>query len=73
MLTTRTWAVQILTEKCGDRISYLVEILGFKKEDVLKYILHAFTDSADAEKLSTEFLRYLHSHPQLESIMYISH
>ena len=68
MLTTRPWAVQVLNEKCGDQISRLVEILGFTKEDIQSYVSHVFTDS---ERLSTDFLEYLHSHPQLESIMQI--
>ena len=66
MVTTRPWAVQMLTEKCGDQISRLVEILGFTKEDIQRYASHAFPVEA-----KTEFLEYLHSHPQLESIMHI--
>ena len=68
VLTTRPWAVQVLNEKCGDQFSRLVEILGFTKEDIQSYVSHVFTDS---KRLSTDFLEYLHSHPQLESIMHI--
>ncbi len=66
IVTSRPWAVQTLEEKCGDQISRQVEILGFTREDILRYILHAFT-----EEEKTEFLDYLRSHPQLESIMHI--
>ncbi len=58
--------MQKLKAKCGDQISRQIEILGFTKEDILRYISHAFT-----EEEKTEFLEYLHSHPQLESIMHI--
>ncbi len=66
IVTSRPWAVQKLEEKCGDQISRQVEILGFTREDILRYISHAFT-----EEEKTEFLEYLRSHPQLESIMHI--
>ena len=66
IVTSRPWAVQILEEKCGDQISRQVEILGFTREDILRYVSHAF---AGEEK--TEFLEYLRFHPQLESIMHI--
>ncbi len=66
IVTSRPWAVQTLEEKCGDQISRHVEILGFTREDILRYISHAFT-----EEEKTVFLEYLHSHPQLESIMHI--
>ena len=66
IVTSRPWAVQTLEEKCGDQISRQVEILGFTREDILRYISYAFT-----EEEKTEFLDYLHSHPQLESIMHI--
>ncbi len=66
IVTSRPWAVQTLEEKCGDQISRQVEILGFTREDILRYISHAFS-----EEEKTEFLDYLHSHPQLESIMHI--
>ncbi len=66
IVTSRPWAVQTLEEKCGDQISRQVEILGFTREDILRYISHAFT-----EEEKTEFLEYLRSHPQLESIMHI--
>ena len=66
IVTSRPWAVQTLEEKCGDQISRQVEILGFAKEDIFRYISHAFT-----EEEKTEFLEYLCSHPQLESIMHI--
>ena len=68
VLTTRPWAVQVLNEKCGDQISRLVEILGFTKDEILSYVSHAFIDS---KKVGNQFLDYLHSHPQLESIMHI--
>ncbi len=66
LATSRPWAVQTLEEKCGNQISRQVEILGFTREDILKYVSHAFT-----EEEQTEFLQYLQSHPQLESIMHI--
>ena len=67
LVTTRPWAVQMLIEKCGDQISRQVEILGFT-EDILRYASFAF---ADSEEEKAEFLQYLHSHPQLGSIMHI--
>ena len=66
IVTSRPWAVQTLEEKFEDQISRQVEILGFTREDILRYISHAFT-----EEEKTEFLEYLRSHPQLESIMHI--
>ena len=66
MVTTRPWAVQMLTELCGQQITRQVEILGFTEEDIVKFVSCAFPD---AKKV--EFLEYLHSHPQLESIMHI--
>ncbi len=66
LLTSRPWAVQKLVESCGEQISLIVEILGFTKEDIMRYISYAFDDEEKAE-----FLGYLHSHPQLESIMHI--
>ena len=66
VVTTRPWAVQMLTEKCGDQISRHVEILGFTNDDIVRYVSNAF-----AIKEKAEFLDYLHSHPQLESIMHI--
>ena len=66
IVTSRPWAVQTLEEKCGDQISRQVEILGFTRNDILRYISYAFT-----EEEKTEFLDYLRSHPQLESIMHI--
>ena len=66
IVTSRPWAVQTLEEKCGDQISRQVDILGFTKEDILRYVSHAFT-----EEEKTEFLEYLCSHPQLQSIMHI--
>ena len=66
IVTSRPWAVQTLEEKCGDQISRQVEILGFMREDILRYVSHAFS-----EEKKTEFLEYLRSHPQLESIMHI--
>ncbi len=64
--TSRPWAVQTLVEKCGDQISRQVEILGFTKDDILRYITYAFSEEEKAD-----FLQYLESHPQLESIMHI--
>ena len=66
IVTSRPWAVQTLEEKCGEQISRQVEILGFTRDDILRYISHAFT-----EEEKTEFMEYLRSHPQLESIMHI--
>ena len=68
LVTTRPWALQMLTEKCGDQISRRVEILGFTKEDIVGYISHAFSD---LEIERADFMKYFHSHPQLESIMHI--
>ena len=68
LVTTRPWALQMLTEKCGEQISRRIEILGFKKEDVVEYISQAFTNF---EIQRAKFMTYFHSHPQLESIMHI--
>ena len=68
LVTTRPWALQMLSEKCGDQISRRIEILGFTKDDVLRYISNAFSD---LEVERTKFMKYFHSHPQLESIMHI--
>ena len=66
LVTGRPWAGQMLIEKCGDQISRRVEILGFTKEDIPKYVSSAFTTK---EKI--DCFEFLHLHPQLESIMYI--
>ena len=58
--------MQKLVESCGEQIAQLVKILGFTKEDIMRYISYAFDEEEKAE-----FLGYLHSHPQLESIMHI--
>ena len=68
LVTTRPWALQMLSEKCGGQISRQIEILGFTKEDVVSYISYAFTD---LEVERAKFLKHFHSHPQLESIMHI--
>ena len=68
LVTTRPWTVQMLTEMCEDQISRRVEILGFTKDDILRYISFAFTNN---EKEKTKFLDYVQAHPQLESIMHI--
>ena len=66
VVTSRPWAVQQLLENVGNQHFRLVEILGFTKKDIFKYISHSFS-----EEEKPEFLEYLHSHPQLESIMHI--
>ena len=66
VVTSRPWAVQQLLENVGNQHLRLAEILGFTKKDIFIYISHSFSD---IEK--PEFLEYLHSHPQLESIMHI--
>ena len=68
VVTTRPWAVQMLTEKCGFQLPHIIEILGFTKEDIVRYTMYAFSEH---KKEKTEFLEYFHSHPQLESIMHI--
>ena len=68
LVTTRPWTVPMLTEMCEDQISRRVEILGFTKDDILRYISFAF---ANNETEKTKFLDYVDSHPQLESIMHI--
>ena len=68
VVTSRPWAMQMLIEKCGFQISRKIEILGFTKEDILRYTMYAFSDQ---EKEKNEFLEYFHSHPQLEAIMHI--
>ena len=68
LVTTRPWTVQMLKEKCADQIARQVEILGFTEEDILRYASYAF---AYSEEEKAEFLHYLHSHPQLGSIMHI--
>ena len=66
IVTTRPWAVQNLIETCGDQISRIIEILGFTKEDILRYVSHAFNNEEQKD-----FLEYLRSYPHLESIMHI--
>ena len=66
VVTSRPWAVQHLLENIGNQHLRLAEILGFTKKDIFKYISHSFS-----EEEKPEFLEYLHSHPQLESIMHI--
>ena len=66
VVTSRPWAVQQLLEIVGNQHLRLVEILGFTKKDIFEYISNSFSDVE-----MPEFLEYLHSHPQLESIMHI--
>ena len=66
VVTSRPWAVQTLIEKCGDQISRRVEILGFTKEDISRYVSNAFS-----EEKNKDFTEYLYTHPQLEAIMHI--
>ena len=66
VVTSRPWAVQQLLENFGNQHLRLAEILGFTKKDIFMYISHSFS-----EEEKPEFLEYLHSHPQLESIMHI--
>ena len=66
VVTSRPWAVQTLIEKCGNQISRRVEILGFTKEDISRYVSNAFS-----EEEKKDFMDYLYTHPQLEAIMHI--
>ena len=66
VVTSRLWAVQQLLDNFGSQHLRLVEILGFTQKDIFIYISHSFS-----EEEKPEFLEYLHSHPQLESIMHI--
>ena len=66
VVTSRPWAVQTLIEKCGDQISRRVEILGFTKEDISRYVSNAF-----CEEEKNDIIEYLYTHPQLEAIMHI--
>ena len=66
LVTSRPWAVQGLMEKCDDQISRQVEILGFTKDDISRYVSCAF----ETEERK-DFMQYLYTHPQLETIMYI--
>ena len=66
VVTSRPWAVQTLIEKCGDQISHRVEILGFTKEDISRYVSNAF-----CEEEKKDITEYLYTHPQLEAIMHI--
>ena len=65
VVTSRPWAVQKLL-LLGSQFTSSVEILGFTKKDIIRYVSHAFS-----EEEKPEFLEYLYSHPQLESIMHI--
>ena len=66
LVTTRPWGVQMLAEKCEDQISRRVEILGYTKEDITKFASYSFDEQDKAE-----FLEYINSHPQLESIIHV--
>ena len=66
VVTSRPWAVQTLIEKCGDQISRRVDILGFTKEDISRYVSNAFSEEG-----KKDIVEYLYTHPQLEAIMHI--
>ena len=66
VVTSRPWAVQTLIEKCGDQISRRVEILGFTKEDISRYVSNAFSEEG-----KKDIMEYLYTHPQLKAIMHI--
>ena len=66
VVTSRPWAVQTLIEKCTEQISRRVEILGFTKEDISRYVSNAF-----CEEEKKDIMEYLYTHPQLEAIMHI--
>ena len=67
IITSRPWATKTLLETCKEQISRQVEILGFTREDISRYITTAFCDS----KQCAEFEEYISLHPHMQTMMYI--
>ena len=67
IITSRPWATKTLVETCKEQISRQVEILGFTREDISRYITTAFSDA----KQCAEFEEYISLHPHMQTIMYI--
>ena len=67
IITSRPWAIKTLVETCKEQISRQVEILGFTREDISRYITTAFCDA----KQCAEFEEYISLHPHMQTIMYI--
>ena len=68
IVTSRPWAAQQLVDLCVNQEIRRVDIIGFLKEDIEKYICHSFEKNATEQQA---FLEYFKIHPQLEMIMYV--
>ena len=67
IITSRPWATKTLVETCKEQISRQIEILGFTREDISRYITTAFSDA----KQCAEFEEYIFLHPYMQTIMYV--
>jgi len=67
IITSRPWATKVLLETCKEQISRQVEILGFTREDISRYITTAFSDV----KQCAEFEEYISLYPHVQTIMYV--
>jgi len=67
IITSRPWATKVLLETCKEQISHQVEILGFTREDISRYITTAFSDM----KQCAEFEEYISLYPHMQTIMYV--
>ena len=67
IITSRPWATKTLLETCKEQISRQVEILGFTREDISRYITTTFCDA----KQCAEFQEYISLHPHMQTMMYI--
>ena len=67
MVTSRPWATNMFVQRYKRRISQHIEIVGFTRENVDKYITQAFL----AEKERSTFQQYLKRYPYICSVMYI--
>jgi len=68
IITSRPWATKTLLETCKEQISRQVEILGFTREDISRYITTAFSDM----KHCADFEEYISLHPHTNDYVYSS-
>ena len=68
LITSRPWASEFLYDKCKDRISPHIEILGFTKADIQSYIE---STTANDPSLLEGLKNYISCYPHIGGLMYI--
>ena len=67
IITSRPWATNNFVWRYRHRISQHIEIVGFTRENVDKYIIQAFPE----ETQRSIFQQYIKRYPYIRSVMYI--